>query len=389
MERKQFNREFKAQAVRLCEQGGVPIAQVARELGINVKLLYRWRNEAQEAGTAAFPGHGHSSDEEVRRLRRELARVEMERDILKSLGGLVTTRELKYRFMQRHRQQYPVRMMCRVFSITASGYYRWCQQPQSERAAQNQQLLGQIQMVHQQSRQTYGSPKIQQALRQQGVRCGRNRIMRLMRQGGLASKRQRCFQRTMQVDPQHRYAPNHLQQRFVATAPNQVWLTDITYIATQEGWLYLAAVLDLYSRRIVGWAMDHQMTYALNQQALQMALRQRRPQTHQLLHHSDRGSQYTSADYQQLLAKHRIQVSMSGTGNCYDNAPMESFFAQLKTEQLYHYRYPSRRAAMSSIFAYIEGFYNPHRLHGTLGYLSPATFEAAFSQHPFAYLPVH
>jgi len=291
--------------------------------------------------------------------------------------------------MQRHRQQYPVRMMCCVFGVSPSSYYRWCQQPQSQRGAQNQQLLGQIQMIHQQSRQIYGSPKIQQALRQQGICCGRNRIMRLMRQAGLAAKRQRCFKRTTQVNPQHRYAPNHLQQRFVAPAPNRVWLTDITYVATAEGWLYLAAVLDLYSRRIVGWAMDKQMTDALTQQALQMALRQRKPQPQQLLHHSDRGSQYTSADYQQLLAKHRIHVSMSGTGNCYDNAPMESFFAQLKTEQLYPDRYPTRQAAMTAIFAYIEGFYNPHRLHSALGYLSPAAFEAAFSQKSFAYLPVH
>jgi transposase InsO family protein len=279
--------------------------------------------------------------------------------------------------------------MCQLLCVSASGYYRWKQAAPSQRAEQNQSLLRKIEMLYQASHQSYGSPKIMQALRQQGIHCGRHRIRRLMRQAGLASKRRRCFKRTTQVNPHHRYAPNHLQQRFVASAANQVWLTDMTYVATSEGWLYLAAVLDLYSRRIVGWAMAPQMSDALTQQALQMALRQRKPLTHQLLHHSDRGSQYTSSDYQQLLAKHRIQVSMSGTGNCYDNAPMESFFAQLKTEQIYHQRYPTRQAAMTSIFAYIEGFYNPHRLHSALDYRSPVQFEAAAAKPPFAYLPVH
>jgi putative transposase len=296
---------------------------------------------------------------------------------------------MSYRFIQQHQSDYPVRVLCRVLQVTPSGYYRWCQQPQSQRAHQDQQLLGQIKMVHQQSRQIYGSPKIQQALRKQGIRCGRNRVMRLMRQAGLASKRPRCFTRTTQANPHHRYAPNQLQQNFDTTDLNQVWLTDITFIATAEGWLYLATVLDLHSRRIVGWAMAAHMTDALTQQALQMALRQRKPQAHTLLLHSDRGSQFTSAAFQQLLADHHITVSMSGTGNCYDNAPMESFFAQLKTEWVYHCRYPSRQAAMTSVFAYIEGFYNTHRLHSALDYRSPVQFEAAFFQQPFAFLPVH
>jgi putative transposase len=296
---------------------------------------------------------------------------------------------MTYHFIQQHQAEYPVRTMCRVLCVSPSGYYRWCNAPQSQRAQQNQELLGQIQMVHQASRQSYGSPKIQQALRQAGIHCGRNRIMRLMRQAGVVSKRQRCFKRTTQVNPHHRYAPNQLQQRFVATAPNQVWLTDMTSIATAQGWLYVAVVLDLYSRRIVGWAMADRMTDALTQHALQMALRQRKPQAHHLLHHSDRGSQYTSADYQKLLADHHIIVSMSSTGNCYDNAPMESFFAQLKLEQVYQQRYPTRQSAMSSVFAYMEGFYNTQRLHSALDYRSPAHFEATFFQKSFAYLSVH
>ena len=296
---------------------------------------------------------------------------------------------MTYRFIQQQQGEYPVRVMCRVLGVAVSGYYRWCQPPQSQRAQQDQQLLSEIKRVHQQSQQRYGSPKIEQALRQQGIRCGRNRVMRLMRQAGLSSKRTRCFKRTTQANSQHRYAPNHLQQRFVATAPNRVWLSDVTFVATAEGWLYVATVLDLFSRRIVGWAMDDHMTDALTRRALQMALRQRQPQADLLLHHSDRGSHYTSGDYQTLLTQHHIQVSMSATGNCYDNAPMESFFAQLKLEEVFHHRYPTRQAAKSSIFAYIEGFYNPHRLHSALDYRSPAQFETAFLQKSFAYLPVH
>lgn len=296
---------------------------------------------------------------------------------------------MRYQFIEQHQTEYPVRVMCRVLGVSASGYYRWRQRPQSPRAQQNQQLLGQIQQVHHQSRRCYGSPKILQALRQQGIRCGRNRIMRLMRQAGVASKRSRCFKRTTQRNPQHRYAPNQLQQHFVATQPNQVWLTDMTYVATQEGWLYVATVLDLYSRRIVGWAMAARMTDELTQQALRMALRQRKPQAYALLHHSDRGSQYTSDDYQRLLADHCIHVSMSDAGNCYDNAPMESFFAQLKIEEVYHQPYPTRQAASSAIFAYIEGFYNTQRLHSALGYRSPVQFEADHCLPTVAYPPVH
>jgi putative transposase len=283
---------------------------------------------------------------------------------------------MRYRFIQAHEQEYPVRVMCRVLQVSPSGYYRWRQAPVSRRTQANQHLLSEVARLHQQSRQRYGSPKLVAALRQQGIRCGRNRVMRVMRQAGLASRRGRCFKRTTLVDARQRHAPNQLQQRFVASAPNQVWLSDLTYIATDEGWLYLAAVLDLYSRRIIGWAMDAHMTDELTKCALQRALQKRKPKAHALLHHSDRGSHYSSRDYQKLLADHHIQVSMSGTGNCYDNAPMESFFAQLKLEEVFHQRYPTRQAAKTSIFAYIEGFYNPHRLHSALAYRSPVQFEA-------------
>jgi putative transposase len=229
--------------------------------------------------------------------------------------------------------------------------------------------------IHAESRGVYGSPKIHQQLRQEGWRCSRKRIIRLMRQAKLQAKRQRGWKRTTRRNPTHPAAANQLQQHFVATRPNQIWLADLTYVPSGEGWLYLATVMDLFSRRIVGWAMAAHMSDALTQQALRMALTSRTVSPQQLLHHSDRGSQYTSAAYQRLLADHQIHVSMSGVGNCYDNAPMESFFSLLKTELVYHERYPTRQAARTSLFDYIEVFYNRQRIHGALGYLTPHHFE--------------
>ena len=199
-----------------------------------------------------------------------------------------------------------------------------------------------------------------------------------MRQAKLRAKRHRGCKRTTRRNPAHPAAPNQLKQHFVATCPNQIWLADITFIPTGEGWLYLATVMDLFSRRIVGWAMAAHMTDELTQQALRMALSVRTVSPQQLLHHSDRGSQYTSAAYQQLLADHQVLVSMSSVGNCYDNAPMESFFSLLKTELVYHEQYATRQVARTSIFDYIEVFYNRQRIHGALGYLSPDHFEQQF-----------
>jgi putative transposase len=287
---------------------------------------------------------------------------------------------MKYAFIQAEAAHYPVRILCRVLAVSASGYYAWRDRQPSKRAQTNQALLKEIRTIHAESREIYGSPKIQQVLRRRGWRCGRHRIMRLMRQAGLRAKRQCCFRRTTQADVRHVPAANRLQQQFTANRPNQVWLADLSYIPTQEGWLYLATVLDLFSRRIVGWAMDRRMGDDLTQRALQHAVRQRKPQPDALLHHSDRGSQYTSRIYQAQLAQYRIQPSMSGTGNCYDNAPMESFFALLKTELVHHERYPTRQAAKTQIFEYIECFYNRRRIHSALHFHSPAEFEAQWQQ---------
>ena len=265
--------------------------------------------------------------------------------------------------------------MCQVLGVSSSGYYEWRRRGPSHRAQFDQRLQRRICRIHQESRQRYGSPKIHEQLRQEGIRCGRNRVIRLMRLANISSKRRRRYTCTTRRNAAHPVAPNRLQQRFATTQPNQVWLADITYVPTAEGWLYLAVVMDLYSRRILGWAMDARMSEALAHKALKMAVSTRKTIPDKIMHHSDRGSQYTSADYQALLAKQKMQVSMSGVGNCYDNAPMESFFSLLKTELVHHERYRSRRAARTSIFDYIEVFYNRKRIHGSIAYMTPVAFE--------------
>jgi transposase InsO family protein len=268
--------------------------------------------------------------------------------------------------------------MCKVLRVSSSGYYDWLKRPPSERQQANEQLLKTIQREYEASRQTYGSPRLHAVLRQQGQRVGRKRVARLMRSAGLVAKgpwRQRP--RTTQRAPAAVAAPNLLGQDFTASRPNEKWLADITYIETREGWLYLAVVLDLFSRAVVGWAMADHLRATLVESALQMALG-RRVLDGDLLHHSDQGSQYTSSRVQTLLAEQHIQVSMNGVGNCYDNAPMESFIGTLKTECA-DAPFATRAEARRVIFEYLEVWYNRQRLHSSLGYVSPAAFEQQYA----------
>lgn len=284
--------------------------------------------------------------------------------------------------MVEHAGVYPVRCLCRALGVTKSGYYAWRRRGPSRHDAADRMLQRRITQIHAASQGIYGSPKIHQHLRQEGVHCSRKRVVRLMQQAHLRAKRHRLRRSTTQRNPSQSVAPNRLQQQFSVRAPNQVWLADITYVPTAEGWVYLAAVLDLFSRRVLGWAMDAHMTETLVHRALRMAIAQRGGCVQQTLHHSDRGSQYTSADYQALLAHAQMTVSMSGTGNCYDNAPMESFFSLLKTELVHHQRYATRQQAKTSIFGYIEVFYNRQRLHSAIGYLTPLAAEQQWQLSP-------
>lgn len=284
---------------------------------------------------------------------------------------------MRYEFIQAHQAEFPVRRMCSVLSVSPSGYYARLVRSESARAQANQQLAQEIRAVHARSRGTYGSPRVHADLRLRGFRVGRNRVAHLMRLEKLYGRRKKKFPRT--TDSQHDYpvAPNHLNRDFQASQPNEKWLADITYIPTAEGWLYLAAVLDLFSRKIVGWAFAASLESRLVEQAFRMAV-QNRSVLSDLLHHSDRGSQYAADAYQRLLVAQRVQVSMSRTGDCYDNAPMESFFSSLKCEHVHFQNYHTRQEAITDIFSYIVGFYNRQRLHSSLGYLSPEEFERRY-----------
>jgi putative transposase len=286
---------------------------------------------------------------------------------------------VKFAFIDAQKASHPVRALCRALGVSASGYYAWMGRAPSARARQNDLLVLHIRAVHRASRGTYGSPRVHRQLRTEGIVSGRHRVARLMRQHRIIALRRPRFRCTTQSDPTAAAAPNVLARQFTVEAPDRVWAGDITYVWTWEGWLYLAVVVDLFSRRVLGWAADLHMRTELVVDALSMALR-RRPIPAGLLHHSDRGCQYTSHRYQHLLAKHGIASSMSRVGDCYDNAVVESFFGTLKTELIDRSPWPTRQAARAAIADYIDGFYNPRRLHSHLGYLSPVDFERRYRQ---------
>ena len=282
---------------------------------------------------------------------------------------------MRYHAIQEHDRRDPIRLMCRALAVSAAGSYAGRSRPESTRSVHTRTLLSAIRVIHRESRETYGSPSIWEALIKQGHHIGEHRVARRMRQHGIRAKTVKKWRAT--TPSQHRFpvAANTLDRQFTVESPNRVWAGDLTYVWTPEGWLYLAVILDLYSRRVIGWAMGHRLTVDLAERALTMALVNRTP-TAGLLHHSDRGSQYAATSYQQLLATRGITASMSRTGNCWDNACIENFFGTLTRELVYHRRYATRNEATQDIFEYIEVFYNRRRRHSTLGYHSPAEYEA-------------
>jgi len=272
--------------------------------------------------------------------------------------------------------EFPVAQLCKVLSLSRSGYYAWLGRKPSRRQLVDQKLLPVIAHVHEQGRRAYGSPRVTQELKRRNYPCGRHRVARLMRQAGLRGLLKRSF-RPRTTDSKHELpiAPNRLKQCPKPSQPDRAWVADITYIATAQGWLYLAAVMDLYSRKIVGWALADHLKSSLPQEALSRAIKNRRP-SRGLLHHSDRGVQYASHDYRALLKANQLLSSMSARGNCYDNAAMESFFSTLKTELLHRQVWHNHAEVKLAIFDYVETFYNRRRLHSSLEYQSPADFEA-------------
>jgi transposase InsO family protein len=279
-----------------------------------------------------------------------------------------------FKFIDDHRREFRIDLMCRVLGVSRSGYYAHLRRPTSARKVANEVLWGHVRGVFEESGRTYGSPRVHRVLQKRALVCSEKRVAQLMRLGGLRAKGVKRMRARISEQRLQTTAPNLLQGDFTASELNTKWLSDMTYIRTRQGWLYLAAVLDLCSRRVVGWAMSSRMVSELPEQALKMALVQRVPDT-ALVHHSDQGSQYRSTSYQRLLRDHNIQVSMNGVGAWSDNAPMESFFATLKRECVDDRLYSTRAEARTALFAYIEGFYNRRRLHSSLGYQSPEEFE--------------
>jgi len=281
---------------------------------------------------------------------------------------------VKFAFILAEKALYPIVVLCEVLGVSRSGFYAWCRRPKAPRDRADAQLAVQVAAAHTRSRGTYGSPRVHAELRAKGVRVGRKRVERLMRKSGLKARRKRRFRRTTDSVHSNPIAPNVVARKFTVDEPNRVWVTDVTSVWTLEGWLFLAAILDLYSRRVVGWSASPNNDTVLALQALHAALRARRPAVG-LVHHSDRGSPYASAAYRAVLADNEVVASMSRKGDCWDNAVAESFFGTLKAELVDHQQYATHDDAIRSIGEYIDDFYNVERRHSSLDYLNPIEFE--------------
>jgi putative transposase len=378
---KTYTPELREEAVKLVVTQGLTIDEAALRLAIPKGTLGNWVSAARRgAGPKAAPGSRSVAELEtkVTKLRKELAEVRMERDIKKKSGGVLCAGvAAKYAVIETMRLEYPVTVLCRAFEVSRSGFYAWTKGDESSRAQEDERLKVVITAVHKQSRETYGPLRMQPELAEQGFVAGRDRIARLRRE------QKRKFKATTNSNHDLPVAENLLNQTFEPTRPNEAWVTDITYVATGEGWLYLAGIKDVFTCELVGYAMGERMTQALTVQALWRAVRNKRPQPG-LIHHSDRGSQYCAHDYRNLVEQFGMQASMSRRGNCYDNAPMESFWGSLKNELVHHQRYATRADAQAAIQEYIESFYNRQWRHSRLGNVPPALFAENFSKQPQA-----
>ncbi|MDS1444494.1 IS3-like element IS600 family transposase [Shigella boydii] len=375
-----YSKEFKAEAVRTVLENQLSISEGASRLSLPEGTLGQWATAARKGlGT---PGSRTVAEleSEILQLRKALNEARLERDIFKKSNSVFCTGVAeKYVLIEQWRQQFPIEAMCQVFGVSRSGYYNWVQHEPSDRKQSDERLKLEIKVAHIRTRETYGTRRLQTELAENGIIVGRDRLARLRKELRLRCKQKRKFRAT--TNPNHNLpvAPNLLNQTFAPTAPNQVWVADLTYVATQEGWLYLAGIKDVYTCEIVGYAMGERMTKELTGKALFMALRSQRPPAG-LIHHSDRGSQYCAYDYRVIQEQFGLKTSMSRKGNCYDNAPMESFWGTLKNESLSHYRFNNRDEAISVIREYIEIFYNRQRRHSRLGNISPAAFREKYHQ---------
>ncbi|HFU8291838.1 TPA: IS3 family transposase [Escherichia coli] len=377
MSGKRYPEEFKTEAVKQVVDRGYSVSSVATRLDITTHSLYAWiKKYGPDSST-----HKEQSDAqaEIRRLQKELKRVTDERDIFKkSRGVLRKTVRLRYAFIRDNARCWPIRLLCRVLDVHPSGFYAWLQQPHSQRHRADLRLTGQIKQFWLESGCVYGYRKIHLDLRDSGQQCGVNRVWRLMKRVGIKAQVGYRSPRARKGEA-NIVSPNRLQRQFNPDAPDERWVTDITYIRTHEGWLYLAVVVDLFSRKIIGWSMQSRMTKDIVLNALLMAVWRRNPQK-QVLVHSYQGSQYTSHEWQSFLKSHGLEGSMSRRGNCHDNAVAESFFQLLKPERIKKKIYGTREEARSDIFDYIEMFYNSKRRHGSSDQMSPTEYENQYYQ---------
>ncbi|USB72962.1 IS3 family transposase [Klebsiella pneumoniae] len=377
MSGKRYPEEFKIEAVKQVVDRGYSVASVATRLDITTHSLYAWiKKYGPDSSTNKEQSDAQA---EIRHLQKELKRVTDERDIFKkSRGVLRKAVRLRYAFIRDNTCCWPVRLLCRVLDVHPSGFYAWLQQPHSQRHQADLRLTGQIKQFWLESGCVYGYRKIHLDLRDSGQQCGVNRVWRLMKRVGIKAQVGYRSPRARKGEASI-VSPNRLQRQFNPDAPDERWVTDITYIRTHEGWLYLAVVVDLFSRKIIGWSMQSRMTKDIVLNALLMAVWRRNPQK-QVLVHSDQGSQYTSHEWQSFLKSHGLEGSMSRRGNCHDNAVAESFFQLLKRERIKKKLYGTREEARSDIFDYIEMFYNSKRRHGSSDQMSPTEYENQYYQ---------
>ncbi len=374
--RRSYPLEFRSRLIDLA-RAGRSIGELAKEFKVSEQSLRNWVKQAdRDAGRREGP----TSEElaELKRLRRENKQLRVEREILAKAAAWFA-RETEcgavevYRFVRAHQAMYPIATMCRVLEVSTSGYYAWFERRASARAERDAQLKQRIREIHERSDGTYGRPRVHAELQDDGEAVSPKRVGRLMREEGLEGVSRRRKVVTTVRDADSRPAPDLVDRQFKATGPDQLWVADITYISTWSGMLYLAVVVDVWSRRVVGWAMATHLRSELVVAAMNMALMQRRP--HAVIHHSDQGSQYTSLAFGQRCREAGVRPSMGSVGDCYDNALCESFFATLECELLDRYRFRTPAEAETAVFHFIEGWYNPHRRHSALGQRSPMNFE--------------
>nr|WP_286103673.1 IS3 family transposase [Escherichia coli] len=379
MKKRNFSAEFKRESAQLVVDQKYTVADAAKAMDVGLSTMTRWVKQLRDERQGKTPKASPITPEqiEIRKLRKKLQRIEMENEILKK-GVLRKAVRLRYAFIRDNTCCWPVRLLCRVLDVHPSGFYAWLQQPHSQRHQADLRLTGQIKQFWLESGCVYGYRKIHLDLRDSGQQCGVNRVWRLMKRVGIKAQVGYRSPRARKGEASI-MSPNRLQRQFNPDAPDERWVTDITYIRTHEGWLYLAVVVDLFSRKIIGWSMQSRMTKDIVLNALLMAVWRRNPEK-QVLVHSDQGSQYTSHEWQSFLKTHGLEGSMSRRGNCHDNAVAESFFQLLKRERIKKKIYGTREEARSDIFDYIEMFYNSKRRHGSSEQMSPTEYENQYYQ---------